>query len=127
MSAARPKSLAPAWPQFIRRPTQGLEPVGNGQAEAGFSAVLAPGAAPVAGSEAPDPIAGTPGRTATFPATFFPSFADLLTRFLSTALFFAGFLDDFMLAFFFAALLFFFFFAAFLAFLFFAMTTSIKS
>jgi len=126
MSAARPKSLAPAWPQFIRKPTQGLEPVGNGQAAAGFSAVLAPGAAPVAGSEAADPIAGAPGRTATFPATFFLGFADLLTPFLGTALFFAGFFDDFLLVFFFTAL-FFFFFAAFLAFLFFAMTTSIKS
>ena len=119
--------MAPAWPQFIRRLTQGLEPVGNGQAAAGFNAVLAPGAAPAAGSDAADPIAGAPGRAATFPATFFLRFADLLTVFLSVALFVAGFFDDLLLAFFFTDLFFFFFFAAFLAFLFFAMTTSIKS
>jgi hypothetical protein len=127
MSAARPKSLAPAWPQFIRRPTQGLEPVGNGQAAAGFSAVLAPGAAPVAGSEATGPIAEATDRTADFPAIFFLGFADLLADFLSAALLVTGFFDDFLLAFLLTALFFFFFFAAFLAFLFFAMTTSIKS
>jgi hypothetical protein len=100
------------------QPAQGLEPVGNGQAAAGFRAVLAPGVAAEDGVDATAPIIGAAGFAAAFLAAFFLGLA---------AFFLAGFFNDFFLAFFFDALFFFFFFAAFLAFLFFAMTASVKS
>jgi hypothetical protein len=73
----------------------------------------------VDGAGATVPASGAAGFVAAL-AAFLLGFAFFLADFSPAALFFAGFFNDFFLAF--GALFFFFFFAAFLAFLFFAMT-----
>jgi hypothetical protein len=105
---------------LIRRPPQGLEPVGKGHAAAGFRAVFAPsGVASIGDATVVDPAVAAAGFVAAFLAVF--RFAVFLAAFL------AGFFSDFFFPLLPAALLFFFFFAAFLAFLFLAMRASGKS
>lgn len=102
---------------------QGLEPVGNGQAAAGFNAVFAPGVAAVEGAGAAVPVAGICGaaigvaRLGRFRPPAFLRAGAFLAAFFLTVL-----LTGLAAAFRPAAL--FFFFAAFFAFfaLFLAMT-----
>lgn len=98
---------------------QGLEPVGKGQAAAGFRAVLAPSDVVAIEDAAFVDAAAAAGLGEAFLAAF--RFAFFLAAFL------AGFFSDFLFAFRPAALFFFFFFAAFFAFLFLAMVTSVDS
>jgi hypothetical protein len=104
-------------------PGYGREPVGNGHAAAGFSAVLALGVAAVDGLNAGAVIAaGLALELAAFFAFFFfPAFFFFLADFFLPAAFFLAFFDFF----FFDALFFFFFFPPFFAF-FFAMLISFK-
>jgi hypothetical protein len=119
MPAVQPEAQGPGLTAVHSQPTYGLEPVGKGQAAAGFRAVLAPGVAAVDGAGATVPASGAAGFVAAL-AAFLLGFAFFRADFFPAALFFAGFFNDLFLAF--DALFFFFFFAAFLAFLFFAMT-----
>jgi hypothetical protein len=108
-------------PPILRVPGYGREPVGKGQAAAGFSAVLAPGVAAVDGAVAGLAIvsAGLALGLAAFIAFFFfPAFFFFLADFFLPAAFFlpADFSDFFF--FFDDAFLFFFFFPPFFAFFF---------
>jgi hypothetical protein len=103
----------------MRYPLQGLDPVGNGHAAAGFRAVLAPsGVVAIEDAELADPAVIPADFAAVFLAVFRFAFflAALLAGLLSAFLFLLP-----------AALLFFFFFAAFLLFLFLAIVASVES
>ena len=102
-------------------PGYGREPVGNGHAAAGFSAVLAPGVAAVDGvaTEVLAIIAAglAVGLAALIAFFFFPAFFFFLADFFFPAAFFLpAFFTD--LFFFFDAFFFFFFFPPFFAFFF---------
>jgi hypothetical protein len=117
MSAVQPEALVTFGLTAVHsEPTQGLEPVGKGQAAAGFNAVLAPGVAAVEGAGAGAAVAGAAGagigvaRLGRFlPPAFFRA------DFFFAAVFRPLLFTDFAVAFRPAAL-FFFFFAAFFAF-----------
>jgi len=103
---------------ILRDPGYGREPVGKGQAAAGFSAVLAPGVAAVDGAVAGLAIvsAGLALGLAAFIAFFFfPAFFFFLADFFLPAAFLPAFFNDF---FFRDAFFFFFFFPPFFAFFF---------
>jgi hypothetical protein len=106
-------------------PGYGREPVGNGQAAAGFSAVLALVAA-VDGAATGLAVVSARlavGRAAFFAFFFFPAFFFFLADFFAAAFFLPVFFNDFF--FFPDALFFFFFFPPFFAF-FLAMLISFK-
>jgi len=131
ISLLSPNVCGPAWrvtglAAVHSQPAQGLEPVGNGQAAAGFRAVLTPGVSPAEGDAGAIPNAGAADFVAACLAILRFGFAVFLAVLFLAAFFLADLLNDFAFALFCAALFFFFFFAAFLAFLFFAMNASIK-
>ena len=103
-------------------PGYGREPVGNGHAAAGFSAVLAPGVAAADGVDAASVLAigsaGLAGLAALLAFFFFPAFFFFLADFfLPAAFFLPAFFTDFFF-FFDEAFFFFFFFPPFFAFFF---------
>jgi hypothetical protein len=105
-------------PRLLRVPGYGRDPVGKGQAAAGFSAVLAPGVAAVDGAATGLAIvsAGLALGLAAFIAFFFfPAFFFFLADFFLPAAFLPAFFNDF---FFRDAFFFFFFFPPFFAFFF---------
>jgi hypothetical protein len=113
---ARRGAFAPR--PILQVPGYGRDPVGKGQAAAGFSAVLAPGVAAVDGAVAGLAIvsAGLALGLAAFIAFFFfPAFFFFLADFFLPAAFLPAFFNDF---FFRDAFFFFFFFPPFFAFFF---------
>jgi hypothetical protein len=109
------EGLSPPASTF-KAPGYGREPVGKGQAAAGFSAVLAPEVAAVDGMVAIAPAGLALGLAAFIAFFFFPAFFFFLADFFLPAAFF---LPAFFSFFFFRdAFFFFFFFPPFFAFFF---------
>jgi len=112
------RGLPPPPRSPLDSPVYGREPVGNGHAAAGFSAVLAPGVAAVDGVVTGAIVsAELAGEAACIAFFFFPAFFFFLADFfLPAAFFLPAVLSDFF--FFFDAFFFFFFLPPFFAFFF---------